>query len=154
MLKAGNITIQDDGFAVTVERLGGSSREVMVLELDGGIAGDEIAALCAGPIELAGEDGSITRTYNGPFRVVSHTMRLARTSESGDVASLTAKLASMAAELAAERNEKNSALSSLASLRQELSDLKDAIRAAGSGALGGLGGLIGGTGASGEQETA
>lgn len=152
MLKAGNITIQDDGFAVTVERLGGASREVMVLELDGGITDNEIAALCAGPIELIEESGEVERSYTGPFRVVSHSVRLARTSESGDVASLSAKLASVAAELAVERNEKNSALSSLARLRQELDGLKEAIKAAGSGALGGLGNLTGGTSTGDGQE--
>lgn len=37
MIKAGDYSIYDNGFAVSVERLGGTAREVLVLELGGGI---------------------------------------------------------------------------------------------------------------------
>lgn len=154
MLKAGNYTIEDRGFAASVERLGGTARQVLVLELGGGIPDEAMEALCAGPIEVLGENGETVRTHTGPFRVASHSMRLVRVSEAGDVAALTARVSSLEAELTQERSEKHSALDSLAALTEKFNSLKEQITAStGGGILGGLGNLGDKLGAA-EKETA
>ena len=67
MIKAGKYTIDDQGFAISLERLGGTSREVLVLELGGGIPDDALEALCSGPIEVLDESGAVVQTHPGPF---------------------------------------------------------------------------------------
>lgn len=154
MIKAGNYSINDNGFAVSVERMGGTAREVLVLELGGGISEEALTALCTGPIEVLDEDGATVRTHTGPFRVVSHSLRLARASEAGDVAALTARVSSLEAELTQERSEKHSALDSLAALTEKFNSLKEQITAStGGGIPGGLGNLGDKLGAA-EKETA
>ena len=91
MIKAGNHTVSDKGFTVVTENIGGVPRQAVVAELPGGISDEALAAFCAGPIEVLAEDGSTTATYTGPFRVVSHGLKLTRTSEDSDVAALTAR---------------------------------------------------------------
>ena len=99
MIKAGNHTVSDKGFTVVTENIGGVPRQAVVAELPGGISDEALAAFCAGPIELLAEDGSTTATYTGPFRVVSHGLKLTRTSEDSDVAALTAQVAELEAKL-------------------------------------------------------
>ena len=99
MIKAGNHTISDKGFTVVTENIGGVPRQAVVAELPGGISDEALAAFCAGPIEVLAEDGSTTATYTGPFRVVSHGLKLTRTSEDSDVAALTAQVAELEAHI-------------------------------------------------------
>lgn len=143
MIKAGQFTIDDKGFAISVERLGGTSREVLVLELGGGIPDEALEAICTGPIEVLDESGAVVRTHPGPFRVASHSVRLARASEDGDVAALTARVASLEAELSEVKNAKDNALESLASLNEKFSALKEQIASASTGSGGPLGELGG-----------
>lgn len=127
MIKAGNFTINDKGFTVVTESIGGITRQALVAELPGGISDEALAALCAGPVEVLGEDGSVLTSHAGPFRVVSHGLKLTRTSEGDDVAALTAQVATLQAQLSHEQSEKKSAQSALASLNEELSNLKTAM---------------------------
>lgn len=145
MIKAGNFTIDDKGFAVSVERMGGVAREVLVLELGGGIPDEAMEAICTGPIEVLGENGETVKTHTGPFRIASHSMRLTRASEEGDVAALTARVNSLEAELSETKNAKDSALESLASLNEKFSALKEQIASVSTGS-GGLLGELGGIG--------
>ena len=48
MIKAGTHEINDSGFAVVTEVVGGVARQALVLELPGGITGTALAALCTG----------------------------------------------------------------------------------------------------------
>ena len=147
MIKAGQFTIDDKGFAVSVERLGGTSREVLVLELGGGIPDEALEAICAGPIEVLDETGAVVRTHTGPFRVASHSVRLARSSEEGDVAALTARVASLEAELSEAKNAKENALESLANLNTRFNQLKESVASStGGSVLGDLGGKLTGSG--------
>lgn len=129
MIKAGNHTISDKGFTVVTESIGGVPRQAVVAELPGGISDEALAAFCAGPIEVLAEDGSTTATYTGPFRVVSHGLKLTRTSEDSDVAALTAQVAALEAKLSQEQSEKESAKNALASLNAQLSALKTTMEA-------------------------
>ena len=129
MIKAGNHTISDKGFTVVTENIGGVPRQAVVAELPGGISDEALAAFCAVPIEVLDEDGSTTATYTGPFRVVSHGLKLTRTSEDSDVAALTAQVAALEAKLSQEQSEKESAQSALASLNAQLSALKTTLEA-------------------------
>jgi len=126
MIKAGNHTISDKGFTVVTENIGGVPRQAVVAELPGGISDEALAAFCAGPIEVLAEDGSTTATYTGPFRVVSHGLKLTRTSEDSDVAALTAQVAELEAKLSHEQSEKESAL---ARLNEQLTTLKMTLEA-------------------------
>ena len=147
MIKAGNYTIDDHGFAVSLERLGGITREMLVLELGGGIPDEALEALCSGPIEVLDETGAVVRTHTGPFRVASHSVRLARASEEGDVAALTARVASLEAELSEAKNAKDNALESLANLNARFNQLKESIASStGGSVLGDLGGKLTGSG--------
>lgn len=127
MIKAGKYTIDDQGFAISLERLGGTSREVLVLELGGGILDDALEALCSGPIEVLDESGAVVQTHPGPFYAVSHAVRLVRANAESDVAALTARVASLEAELSEARNEKDNALDSLASLNTMFEALKESV---------------------------
>ena len=129
MIKAGNHTISDKGFTVVTENIGGVPRQAVVAGLPGGISDEALAAFCAGPIEVLAEDGSTTATYTGPFRVVSHGLKLTRTSEDSDVAALTAQVAALEAKLSQEQSEKESAQNALASLNAQLSALKTTLEA-------------------------
>lgn len=129
MIKAGNHTISDKGFTVVTENIGGVPRQAVVAELPGGISDEALAAFCAGPIEVLAEDGSTTATYTGPFRVVSHGLKLTRTSEDSDVAALTAQVAELEAKLSHEQSEKESAQSALARLNEQLTTLKMTLEA-------------------------
>ena len=129
MIKAGNHTVNDKGFTVVTENIGGVPRQAVVAELPGGISDEALAAFCAGPIEVLAEDGSTTATYTGPFRVVSHGLKLTRTSEDSDVAALTAQVAELEAKLSHEKSEKESAQSALARLNEQLTTLKMTLEA-------------------------
>ena len=133
MLKAGNYTIDDKGLALSLERLGGTAREVLVLELGGGIPDEALEAICAGPIEVLDESGAVVHTHTGPFYVASHSVRLVRANAESDVAALTARVASLEAELVEARNQKDSAMDSLASLNTRFEALKERVAAAASG---------------------
>ena len=78
---------------------------------------------------MLAEDGSTTATYTGPFRVVSHGLKLTRTSEDSDVAALTAQVAELEAKLSHEKSEKESAQSALARLNEQLTTLKMTLEA-------------------------
>ena len=126
MIKAGNHTVSDKGFTVVTENIGGVPRQAVVAELPGGISDEALAAFCAGPIEVLAEDGSTTATYTGPFRVVSHGLKLTRTSEDSDVAALTAQVAELEAKLS---HEKCASESALARLNEQLTTLKMTLEA-------------------------
>lgn len=130
MIKAGTHTIEDGGFAVVTESVGGVPRQTIVLELSGGIDGDTLAALCAGPIEVLNEAGEVIQTHTGPFRISTHSLKLTRNSASGDVAALTAQVNALEAELVAEASAKESALTQLAIVTEQLSELRAAVDAA------------------------
>lgn len=124
MIKAGNYTIEDKGFSVSTERIGGVNRQAIVAELPGAITEEELEALCAGPIEVLDESGAVAATHEGPFLVSSHRLRLTRASAESDVAVLSARVATLEAQVTHEQSAKVSALSELASVKQELSAVK------------------------------
>lgn len=130
MIKAGNHTVSDKGFTVVTENIGGVPRQAVVAELPGGISDEALAAFCAGPIEVLAEDGSTTATYTGPFRVVSHGLKLTRTSEDSDVAALTARVSELETALSHEQSAKESAETQLASLSEQLQQLQESISTA------------------------
>lgn len=86
MIRAGKYTVEDSGFTVTTERIGGLPRQAVVVELSGGITGTALDALCAGPIEVLNEKGEVVQTHTGPFRIATHGLKLVREDQSGDVA--------------------------------------------------------------------
>lgn len=141
MIKAGKFTIDDQGFAISVERLGGTSREVLVLELGGGIPDEALEAICSGPIEVLDEKGAVVQTHTGPFYAASHSLRLVRASAEDDVAALSARVASLEAEVTEARNQKDNALNSLASLNTRFEALKESVASSSSGGEAVLGGL-------------
>lgn len=143
MLRAGNTTIEDLGFAVSKERIGGRDRQAIVIELPGSIDEEALEALCTGPIEVLDENGETVETVTGPFGVLSHGLKLCRSSAEADVAALTERVTTLEAELTEERNAKESAQSALASVKERLS----ALQASSDTAV-----LTGGTGAALETE--
>lgn len=129
MIKAGNHTVSDKGFTVVMENIGGVPRQAVVAELPAASATRPWPRSVPGPIEVLAEDGSTTATYTGPFRVVSHGLKLTRTSEDSDVAALTAQVAELEAKLSHEQSEKESAQSALARLNEQLTTLKMTLEA-------------------------
>lgn len=125
MIKAGSSTIQDKGFTVAAQRVGGVSRQVISLELPGGIDEATLAALCAGPIEVQDEAGQTVQKHEGPFRLVSHGLKLTRASEAEDVAALTAQVEELEAALDLEKSAKQSAQDALASLKERFQALAE-----------------------------
>ena len=75
MIRAGKYTVEDSGFTVTTERIGGLPRQAVVVELPGGITGTALDALCAGPIEVLNEKGEVVQTHTGPFRITTHGLK-------------------------------------------------------------------------------
>lgn len=130
MIKAGTYEINDSGFSLVTEVVGGVARQALVLELPGGITGTALAALCAGPVEVVDEEGNTIQTHTGPFRVASHGLKLVRTSTSGDVAALTARVGELEAQLENQVSAKESALSQLASVTEQLANLQTTIQEA------------------------
>ena len=128
MIKAGTHEINDSGFAVVTEVVGGVARQALVLELPGGITGTVLAALCTGPVEVVDEEGNTIQTHTGPFRIASHGLKLVRTSSSGDVAALTARVGELEAQLENQVSAKESALSQLASVTEQLANLQTTIQ--------------------------
>lgn len=124
MIRAGNYTIDDKGFTTTLENVGGVNRQAIVAELPAGISDEALEALCAGPIEVLDEQGEAVQTHTGPFRLVSHGLKLTRASAEGDVAALTAHVANLEARLETANSEKKSAQDALASLSDQLAELK------------------------------
>lgn len=124
MIKAGNYTIHDKGFVSATENINGVPRQALILELPGGIDEAALAAMCSGPIEVVDDNGQVVQSHAGPFRVVSHGLKLTRTSESDDVAALAARVTSLEAELAETKSAKESAQDALASLSEQLDALK------------------------------
>lgn len=124
MIKAGNVTIQDKGFVVNMETLGGVNRQVLMLELSGGVTDEELTALCENGIEVLDTEGNTVTTYPGAFRVVSHRIKLARENESEDVATLSAKLQELSGKLLQEQTAKETAQNALAMIQEELAVLK------------------------------
>lgn len=135
MIRAGKYTVEDSGFTVTTERIGGLPRQAVVVELSGGITGTTLDALCAGPIEVLNEKGEVVQTHTGPFRIATHGLKLVREDQSGDVAALTSKVKSLEAALAKETSEKESAQDALASLSQQIELLKEGGSKDGTGSL-------------------
>ena len=127
MIKAGNYTIQDKGFVSATENINGVPRQALILELPGGIDEEALEAMCSGPIEVVDDNGQVVQSHAGPFRVVSHGLKLARTSESDDVAALTARVTSLEAELAEAKSAKVSAQDALASLSERFRTLQASI---------------------------
>lgn len=127
MIKAGNYTIQDKGFVSATENINGVPRQALILELPGGIDEDALGAMCSGPIEVVDDNGQVVQSHAGPFRVVSHGLKLIRTSESDDVAALTARVTSLEAELAEAKSAKVSAQDALASLSERFRTLQASI---------------------------
>lgn len=124
MIRAGKYTVEDSGFTVTTERIGGLPRQAVVVELPGGITGTALDALCAGPIEVLNEKGEVVQTHTGPFRIATHGLKLVREDQSGDVAALASQVATLEAALAKETSEKESAQDALASLNDKLATLQ------------------------------
>ena len=124
MIRAGKYTVEDGGFTVTTERIGGLPRQAVVVELPGGITGTALDALCAGPIEVLNEKGEVVQTHTGPFRIATHGLKLVREDQSGDVAALASQVATLEAALAKETSEKESAQDALASLNDKLTTLQ------------------------------
>lgn len=124
MIRAGKYTVEDSGFTVTTERIGGLPRQAVVVELSGGITGTTLDALCAGPIEVLNEKGEVVQTHTGPFRIATHGLKLVREDQSGDVAALASQVATLEAALAKETSEKESAQDALASLNDKLTTLQ------------------------------
>ena len=124
MIRAGKYTVEDSGFTVTTERIGGLPRQAVVVELAGGITGTALDALCAGPIEVLNEKGEVVQTHTGPFRIATHGLKLVREDQSGDVAALASQVATLEAALAKETSEKESAQDALASLNDKLTTLQ------------------------------
>lgn len=148
MIRAGKYTVEDSGFTVTTERIGGLPRQTVVVELSGGITGTALDALRAGPIEVLNEKGEVVQTHTGPFRIATHGLKLVREDQNGDVAALTAQVATLEAALAKETSEKESAQDALASLNDRLATLQgqlntaqSAAKAQGPEAVNGTGGL-------------
>lgn len=127
MIKAGNYFVEDKGFSVSTEQIGGVTRQALTLELPGGISGTSIAALCKGPIQVTDENGGTAHTYTGPFRVVSHGLKLVRESSEVDVAALSAHINELEAALAEERSKRESAVSQLATVSGRLEEMKATI---------------------------
>ncbi len=136
MIRAGNHCIDDKGFAVSTERIGGATRQSLVLELPGGIDEETLTALCAGPIEVLGEDGETMQTHSGPFQAVSHGLKLVRANADDDVAALSERVNTLEAALETAISEKTSAVSQLASLSGRIEELKASMAAAGASKLG------------------
>lgn len=127
MIKAGNYTIHDKGFVSATENINGVPRQALILELPGGIDEDTLAAMCSGPIEVVDDNGQVVQSHEGPFCVVSHGLKLTRTSESDDVAALSARVTSLEAELAETKSAKVSAQDALASLSERFRTLQASI---------------------------
>ena len=124
MIRAGKYTVEDSGFTVTTERIGGLPRQAVVVELPGGITGTALDARCTGPIEVLNEKGEVVQTHTGPFRIATHGLKLVREDQSGDVAALASQVATLEAALAKETSEKESAQDALASLNNKLTSLQ------------------------------
>ncbi|MEG1565038.1 MAG: hypothetical protein RR365_15175, partial [Bacteroides sp.] len=60
----------------------------------------------------------------GPFSILSHGLKLARTSADGDVAVLSARVTDLEAELKTANNAKENANRELASLSEQLKSLQ------------------------------
>lgn len=127
MIKAGNYTIQDKGFVSATENINGVPRQALILELPGGIDEATLEAMCTGPIEVVDDNGQVVQSHAGPFRVVSHGLKLARTSERDDVAALASRVTSLEAELAETKSAKESAQDALASLSERFRTLQASI---------------------------
>lgn len=124
MIKAGNYTIHDKGFVSATENINGVPRQALILELPGGIDEATLEAMCSGPIEVVDDNGQVVQSHAGPFCVVSHGLKLTRTSESDDVAALAARVTSLEAELAETKSAKVSAQDALASLSERFRTLQ------------------------------
>lgn len=127
MIKAGNYTIHDKGFVSATENINGVPRQALILELPGGIDEATLEAMCSGPIEVVDDNGQVVQSHAGPFCVVSHGLKLTRTSESDDVAALAARVTSLEAELAETKSAKVSAQDALASLSERFRTLQASI---------------------------
>lgn len=150
MIKAGNATIQDKGFVTAMEIIGGVPRQAIILELPSGIDEETLVALCSGPIEVLDEQGQVVQTHTGPFRMVTHGIKLTRESASHDVSALTARVSELESELTHERSAHKSAQNALASLRDQFTAFKETMATTGGikdtlGNLGNLGGVDAGT---------
>ena len=130
MIRAGNYTVEDKGFSVTTARMGGTYRQALVMELPGAITEEELAALCAGPIEVLDENGEVAYVHEGPFGVSSHHLKLVRESADSDVAVLTTRVATLEAELAETKSAKSTALADLASVTAQFNELKLSVASA------------------------
>lgn len=131
MIKAGNYTIQDKGFVSTTENMGGVPRQALIVELPGGIDEAVLEAMCSGPVEVVDDGGNVIQSHSGPFRVVSHSLKLTRASTDGDVAALTARVSALETALSEAQSAKESAQSALASLSERFKTLQQSLTAVG-----------------------
>lgn len=127
MIKAGTYTINDRGFAVSMEALGGVSRQALTVELPAGISDEALEAICTGPIEVLNEAGETVQVHEGPFRVLSHGLKLTRANADSDVAALTARVSALETALTEAQSAKVSAQNALASLSERFKALQASI---------------------------
>lgn len=125
MIKVGTKTYQDDGFYMSTAKIGGTTREVLNVELKQGLTTQALNALLAGPITIVGDDGTAQGTVSGPFVLAGLSLKLMRESADDDVEALSAELTGLRSQLTSVNSAKENALNQLASLSQQLQTLMD-----------------------------
>lgn len=127
MIRGKNVTVEDRGFFTSVKKIGGVSRQTITIGLPGGIDEETLGDLVAGPISVLDETGNAVRSFDGPFRVVSLQLTLARESEAQDVSVLAEEISNLSAALNTERSAKESAVAELAKLEEQFLSFKDTV---------------------------
>lgn len=127
MIRGKNVTVEDRGFFTSVKKIGGVPRQTITIGLPGGIDEETLGDLVAGPISVLDETGNAVRSFDGPFRVVSLQLTLARESEAQDVSVLAEEISNLGAALNTERSAKESAVAELAKLEEQFLSFKDTV---------------------------
>lgn len=127
MIQGKNVTIEDRGFFTSVKKVVGVPRQIITIGLPGGIDEETLGDLVAGPISVLDEKGNAVRSFEGPFRVVSLQLTLARESEAQDVSVLAEEISNLRAALNTERSAKESAVAELAKLGEQFLSFKDTV---------------------------
>lgn len=127
MIRGKNVTVEDRGFFTSVKKIGGVPRQTITIGLPGGIDEETLGDLVAGPISVLDETGNAVRSFDGPFRVVSLQLTLARESEAQDVSVLAEEISNLSAALNTERSAKESAVAELAKLEEQFLSFKDTV---------------------------